>query len=533
MRGKEEIIDQETCRQLLRTRHICVIIPTFNNEGTIVDVVRRAKDYCMDVIVVNDGCTDNTPLLLADINDITLLSLPKNCGKGTALRKGFRKALAMGFSYAITLDADGQHFPEDIPALLQANILYPDALLIGERKDLDSMERSGGSKFANAFSNFWFCVQTGQRLRDTQTGYRLYPLHELHGLHFLTSRYEAELELLVFAAWHGVRLVQVPVNVFYPPREERVSHFRPAYDFTRISILNTILCFMALLYGLPLWVARKTMVGVRTIYAILFFVIMSLFVMNPIATIFIRFGRMTEKKRNQLHRLIHFMARLVMVYHGIPGVKSSVGNKYGEDFSRPAIIICNHQSPLDLMALLQLTDRMVVLTKDWVWNNFFFGYVVRHAEFYPVSMGTDELLPRLQSLVERGYSIAVFPEGTRSKDCSIQRFHQGAFMLAEKLNLDILPLILTGAGRVLPKNGWHLRKGRIHIEIEHRVTPAEQQKHGTYRERASWFRKWYKAAPHLTSMVFTPPPLRMASLLPRLSGESNPHRGGKDTLTRL
>ncbi len=492
MRGKEEIIDKDTCKQLLRSRRICVIIPTYNNEGTITDVVRRTKDYCMDVIVVNDGSTDNTPLLLRNHNDISLLSLPKNSGKGTALRTGFRKALSMGFSYAITLDADGQHFPEDIPTLLQANIDHPDALLIGERKDLHTMERSGGSKFANAFSNFWFCVQTGQRLRDTQTGYRLYPLHKLHGLRFLTSRYEAELELLVFAAWHGVRLVQVPVNVYYPPREERVSHFRPAYDFTRISILNTILCFMALLYGLPLWAIRKTMVGVRTIYALLFFVIMSLFVMNPIAIALIKIGHMTEEKRRKLHRLIHFMARLVMVYHGIPGVKSSVGNKHGEDFHRPAMIICNHQSPLDLMALLQLTDRMVVLTKDWVWNNFFFGYVVRHAEFYPVSMGTDELLPRLQSLVERGYSIAVFPEGTRSADCHIQRFHQGAFMLAEKLNLDILPLVLYGAGQVLPKGAKHLNKGFIHIEINPRVSLAEQQKHGTFRERASWFRKWYK-----------------------------------------
>ena len=226
---------------------ICVIIPTYNNAGTIRDVVQRCLLHCKDIIVVNDGSTDDTESILASIQSITVVTLTKNSGKGAALKAGFRKAIAMGFSHAITIDADGQHYPEDIPLLLEANALNPDALIVGERKGLDAMERSGGSKFANAFSNFWFAVQTGIRLRDTQTGYRLYPLKKLYGLSLLTSRYEAELELLVFAAWHGVKIVQQPVNVFYPPQEERVSHFRPAYDFTRIFILNTCLCFLALL----------------------------------------------------------------------------------------------------------------------------------------------------------------------------------------------------------------------------------------------------------------------------------------------
>ena len=479
-------------RQRLRSRGICVVIPTYNNEGTVEDVVNRSKQQCLDVIVVNDGCTDRTPDILADIDDVTVVTLRRNSGKGAALREGFRKAKSMGFAYAITIDADGQHFPEDIPAMLEANIKHPGSLLIGERKDLATMERSGGSRFANAFSNFWFCVQTGQHLRDTQTGFRLYPLHRLHALQLLTSRYEAELELLVFSAWHGVRLVQVPVSVYYPPREERVSHFRPAYDFTRISVLNTVLCVLALVYGLPLWLLRKAATFLRTAYSLAFFLIFTLCIMTPLAVLFIRIGRMTEQKRLRLHRVLQFMAKFVMQYHGIPGVKSSVGNANAEDFSKPAVILCNHQSHLDLMPMLQLSEKIVVLTKDWVWHNPFYGYVIRNAEFYPVSMGTDELLPRLRSLVERGYSIVVYPEGTRSEDCSIMRFHQGAFYLAKELGIDILPTILYGAGKVLPKKDKHLHRGTIHIEIDRRFSPQDMDSLGELRERARWFRRYYK-----------------------------------------
>ena len=155
--------------------------------------------------------------------------------------------------------------------MLRANQQHPGALVIGQRKGLDEMERSKGSKFANAFSNFWFAVQTGHRLGDTQSGFRLYPLKKLHGLSMLTSRYEAELELLVFSCWHGTKIVSTPVSVYYPPKGERVSHFRPIRDFSRIFLLNTLLCVLALVYGLPLAIWRKLMTFLRTSYALLFF----------------------------------------------------------------------------------------------------------------------------------------------------------------------------------------------------------------------------------------------------------------------
>ncbi len=145
------------------------------------------------------------------------------------------------------------------------------------------------------------------------------------------------------------------------------------------------------------------------------------------------------------------------------------------------------------MIMLMLTPKLICLTKDWVWNNPFYGYIIRNAEFYPVSEGTETLMPKLQSLVERGYSIAVYPEGTRSQNCSISRFHQGAFHLAQQLELDVLPLILYGAGKALPKKGKFLRKWPIRIELDKRLSPAEMLALGdTPREQASQMRKYYK-----------------------------------------
>lgn len=486
-----QLTDQQ---QLLRDRGICVIIPTYNNAGTIADVVQRALAQCCDVIVVCDGCTDNTLDLLNGLQvKPSIVELKKNSGKGTALKAGFRYALEHGFAYAITLDGDAQHYPEDIPVLLEANIKHPGALIVGERKDLDRADRSAGSKFANSFSNFWFAVQTGRYLKDTQTGYRLYPLKKLRGLSLLTSRYEAELELMVFASWHGVELVNEPVNVFYPPREERVSHFRPGKDFMRISILNAILCILALVYGLPSAIIRKALAVLRTAYSLLFFIITSMFVMTPLVYIYLSFGKITEKKKYNLHRIIRFMADFVLRRHKIPGIRYTQSNPCNEDFSKPAVIICNHQSHLDLVPLLAVSEKVIVLTADWVWNNPVYKYAIRNAEFLPASAGLENILPQLKSLVKRGYSIAVYPEGTRSADCSIGRFHQGAFYLAQTLDIDVLPLVLYGSGKALPKKGRLLRKWPMHMEIDTRISPEQLREKGeTLREQASYMRQYYK-----------------------------------------
>lgn len=482
---------ESTSKNTLRERGICVVIPTFNNAGTIVDVVTRTLQQCDDVIVVCDGCTDGTAELVDTISGIEIVSYKENKGKGTALKHGFMKALELGFSYAITLDADGQHFPEDIHLLLEANIQNPGALLIGQRTGLENADRSFGSKFANAFSNFWFCVQTGKLLKDTQTGYRLYPLKKLSGINFLTSRYEAELELLVFSYWKGIPLVSVPVNVYYPSQEERVSHFRPGLDFARISVLNTCLCVLAIIYGLPLKIWRSVACICRTLHALTVYLVACFFILLPYTFIlqFLKTDR--EKKSQRLHNALYRVARFIMHTHGIPGVKYRVDNPK-ENFKSPAIVICNHQSHLDLMIMLSQTPKMVVLTNDWVWKSKFFGKVIRSAEFYPVSMGIECLLPKLQDLVERGYCIAVYPEGTRSKDCKIARFHKGAFHIAEALKLDIVPVIEYGAGHVLPKYGKYLRRGHIAVQINERFPYSEYVNIGSTKEITSWFRKYYK-----------------------------------------
>ena len=168
-----------------------------------------------------------------------------------------------------------------------------------------------------------------------------------------------------------------------------------------------------------------------------------------------------DKMKMRYHRMICRIARFVIVR--IPRVKTTFGNFDKTMFDKPAVIICNHQSHLDLMCIMSLTPKLIILTNDWVWNSPFYGRLIKYADFYPVSNGVENALDKLQAIVEKGYSIMMFPEGTRSEDCSIQRFHRGAFYLAEHLKLDIIPVLIHGVGDVLPKKEFMLRKGEIHI----------------------------------------------------------------------
>ena len=239
--------DAIATRGKMRQLKVCTVMPTYNNGGTLHDVIERMLPFCTDVIIVNDGCTDDSVEILASFEErITVVDYGKNRGKGYALKQGFKKAKSMDFDYALTIDSDGQHFPEDIPLFVEALEQHPDALIVGSR-NLNQENMPDGNTFANKFSNFWFKIQTGISLPDTQTGYRLYPLQKLPLI--FSARYEAELSLLVFSAWRGTDLVPIKVNVCYP--ENRVTHFRPFLDFFRISILNTVLCLMAIIYGWP------------------------------------------------------------------------------------------------------------------------------------------------------------------------------------------------------------------------------------------------------------------------------------------
>lgn len=239
-----------TYKERMSALRCVVIIPTYNNAGTVAKVISDVKAFTADVIVVNDGSTDDTRDILATIDDIRVIDYPNNKGKGYALKLGLKRAYEWGYRYAITIDSDGQHYADDIPTFIESIEQKPDSLLIGAR-NLTAENMPSKNTFANRFSNFWYKVETGQELSDTQSGFRLYPLEKLQNIHFITRRYEFEVEIIVRAAWRGVNVENVPIKVYYPPVEERVSHFRPLYDFTRISILNTALVLYALLLYYP------------------------------------------------------------------------------------------------------------------------------------------------------------------------------------------------------------------------------------------------------------------------------------------
>jgi len=228
----------------------CVIIPTYNNAGTLLQVLNSVLEYTDRVIVVNDGSTDDTPKILAQFPQVGIVAYPKNKGKGKALRIGFDFAIKKGYDYAITIDSDGQHFASDIPLFLEQLETEKKAIIIGAR-NLHMEHMPGKNTFANKFSNFWFYAETGIKAPDTQSGYRLYPLYLMKKMLFFGTKYEFEVEVLVRCAWHGINIKWIPVHVYYPPPEERVSHFRPGPDFSRISVLNTILVLIAFLYIKP------------------------------------------------------------------------------------------------------------------------------------------------------------------------------------------------------------------------------------------------------------------------------------------
>lgn len=246
---------------------ICVLIPTYNNAGTLQQVIEDVLHFTDQVLVVNDGSTDHTPDILAAFPQVEQLSYMPNQGKGNALKLGFRKALALGYTYAITIDSDGQHYPSDLPLFAAAIEAQPNRLIIGAR-NLNQENVPTKSSFGNKFSNFWFWVETGIRLPDTQSGYRLYPLAQAGTLKYFSGKYELEIEAPVRIAWKGVPVSYIPIQVYYPPASERVSHFRPFKDFTRISILNTFLTFIALLWIHPRNFIKKlfTKEGWRGLY---------------------------------------------------------------------------------------------------------------------------------------------------------------------------------------------------------------------------------------------------------------------------
>jgi len=234
----------------------CVIIPTFNNCQSLENVIVGVLKQTSHLIVVNDGSTDETANILKKFPEIYLIDFEKNKGKGKALKVGFKRAISLGFKHAITIDSDGQHNPEEIPLFLDEIEKDQGAIIIGTR-DLSLENIPQNSGFANRLSNWCFNFFTDISLTDTQSGYRAYPLDVMKRIRFISGKYEFELEVLVRAAWKKASLRTIPINVYYPPKEERITHFRPFKDFLRISILNSIFFTWTILYIMPFRLLRK------------------------------------------------------------------------------------------------------------------------------------------------------------------------------------------------------------------------------------------------------------------------------------
>jgi glycosyltransferase involved in cell wall biosynthesis len=227
----------------------CVIVPTYNNEKTLKKVLDGVLNETKDVIVVNDGATDSTASILNEYqNKFTLIQYGKNQGKGYALRTAFTKALELGYEYAITIDSDGQHYPEDIPLFVKYIQENPNSLVIGSR-DMNQEGVPGKSSFGHKFSNFWFWFETGVEMKDTQSGFRIYPI-KIMPKKWYTKKFEFEIECIVRSSWNGINVCNIPIQIKYDPNE-RVSHFRPFQDFSRISVINAVLVVISIFYIKP------------------------------------------------------------------------------------------------------------------------------------------------------------------------------------------------------------------------------------------------------------------------------------------
>ena len=235
------------------------------------------------------------------------------------------------------------------------------------------------------------------------------------------------------------------------------------FPFTILSIFNTLYCFLYFLCGC---------------------IFLQLY-MLPILILPLK----REQKKLAVHKMIYWIIR---IYLYTVNVKTVRENPFGETYKKPALIIANHQSFIDILLLLSTSPKIVMMTKHYVWQSPIFGWIVRYADFFSAGNGYENLEEKLKERVAEGYSVMVFPEGTRSADCSIQRFHKGAFYLADLLKLDILPMLIYGTGNISSKRqAFYIKRGTIAVRTCQRIEYGDKSFGSTYQEQAKMFRKWY------------------------------------------
>ena len=231
-----------------------LIIPLYNHEEKVADVVLGVLKLGWPVFVVDDGSTDSSYERIKAIDGIAILRHRENEGKGAAIRTGFAAAAQVA-DWAVTIDADGQHHPEDVTHLIRAIPENQRPIIIGRREGMLTPDIPWTSRFGRQFSNFWVRLSGGPRMTDSQSGMRLYPLPEAMNLKVKARRFQFEVEILVKAHWKGMPVIEAPIRVTYQPGSGRVSHFRPFVDFLRNSSTFSRLIFMRIV--IPPFIRNK------------------------------------------------------------------------------------------------------------------------------------------------------------------------------------------------------------------------------------------------------------------------------------
>ncbi len=288
---------------------VLIAVPVYNHAQSLGKVLQELKNLSLPLLVVDDGSQDQIEHVLTLHPDVKVLRHPVNRGKGAALTTAMRYAAAQGFSAILSFDADGQHLANDVPRLLAAYQAQPGAIIIGARDFVSqaSGDIPGSSRFGRSFSNFWIWAESGVWLPDTQSGLRIYPsklevLENMRG-----QRYAFEIEILTRSIWQGIKVVSVPVQVYYPPRLERISHFQPFADNLRLSRTHSFLCILRILQLLG-WQNGKSkelagasfsarvirLCGARFAYGLMIFPVLSSFIF----------------RRRERNHLLHYYARI-------------------------------------------------------------------------------------------------------------------------------------------------------------------------------------------------------------------------------
>jgi len=221
----------------LQNSDIWCVIPTFNNKNTIEEVALGCHQHLEHVLVVDDGSSDTDIQTLFCHTDIKVLKHAKNLGKGQALRSALNFIQKQGGKFMLSIDADGQHYPEDIDKFIAILKTDQSSIIIGCR-DFTQKNIPGKSQFGRAFSNFWLRLETGAVITDSQSGFRCYPIDYISKIKTSGNYYDFETEILTRAVWAGMKLTEVPIKVFYPPANLRVSSFHPLVDNLRISLMH-------------------------------------------------------------------------------------------------------------------------------------------------------------------------------------------------------------------------------------------------------------------------------------------------------